>query len=60
MYLRLPISRLSSKKVDLTIGMDIVSFANVPFVMISLQTLEVLASFDSFDTSISAYAAIVL
>ena len=53
-YFRFPISRMSSKEIDLSIGMILDRFACVPVAIISLQTIAVLTSRDSLDNKINA------
>ena len=50
-YFRFPILRMSSKKVDLSIGRVLDRLAYVPVAIISLQTLAVLTSRDSLDNN---------
>ena len=50
-YFSLPISRRSSKNVDLSMDIILELSANVPFAMISLQKFAVLRSFDSLEIS---------
>ena len=53
-YFPFPISRMSSKKVDLSIGMILDRFAICSGRYYSLQTFAVLTSRDSLDNNINA------